>query len=266
MLRNVNNGFPPNLNTFVPSMKYLRGMEFVTLKRSRNRRRRGHLKKRRRNQVKLEVNFTKRQRLISEPINKFNVRGKAVSNIMEASSFWENYSAAQEWQKRHNVTWWRTRCFALEYENQMLREKLRSLACQNTQQSFASTQNNQVYGNQAAEEEEDEPGSHEESENLEFHVNEDMMSFLEQSIRHKIELKKKQEAESLGKEGEKEENEDACIQGGAKWMQTRNKNAKLLYGNASPTILAMETALQASVDRHKDKAKPQYWPIIPLKP
>lgn len=106
--------------------------------------------------------------------------------------------------------------------------------------------------------------SDEESDDFEFHVNEDMMSFLEQSIRHKIELKKKNESELLT--NAKEEADDASIQGGAAWMRKRNSNAKLLYGEASPTILAMETALQTTVDRHKDKAKPQYWPIIPLKP
>lgn len=147
----------------------------------------------------------------------------------------------------------------------MLRDKLRSLACQNIQQCSSSAQKNRDYENEDTGEEEDGSRSAGGSENLEFHVNEDLMSFLEQSIRHKVELKKKREAESLVKEGE-EEDKDVSIQGGAAWMHTRNNSAKLLYGEASPTILAMETALQTSIDRHKDKAKPQYWPIIPLKP
>ena len=220
------------------------------------------MKKRRRNQIKFEVKSAIRQRFISEYSNRFNVREKLYSNTMQASSFWENYTVAQEWQKRHNVTWWRTRCFALEHENQQLRDKLRSLACQNAQQCSWRAQKGQDYMDPDVEEEEDvgDAESVEENENLEFHVNEDMMSFLEQSIRHKIELKKKREAESLAKD------EEECIQGGAAWMHARNNNAKLLYGESSPTILAMETALQTSVDRHKDKAKPQYWPIVPLKP
>ena len=220
------------------------------------------MKKRRRNQIKFEVKSAIRQRYISEYSNRFNVKEKLFSNTMQAGSFWENYTVAQEWQKRHNVTWWRTRCFALEQENQLLRDKLRSLACQDAQRCSWRAQKSQDYKDRDVEEEEDvgDAESAEENENLEFHVNEDMMSFLEQSIRHKIELKKKREAESLAKD------EEECIQGGAAWMHARNNNAKLLYGESSPTILAMETALQTSVDRHKDKAKPQYWPIIPLKP
>ena len=220
------------------------------------------MKKRRRNQIKFEVKSAIRQRRISEYSSRFNVKEKLFSNTMQAGSFWENYTVAQEWQQRHNVTWWRSRCFALEHENQLLRDKLRSLASQNAQQCSWRAQKGQDYKDRDVEEEEDvgDAESVEENESLEFHVNEDMMSFLEQSIRHKIELKKKREAESLAKD------EEECIQGGAAWMQARNNNAKLLYGESSPTILAMETALQTSVDRHKDKAKPQYWPIIALKP
>ncbi|XP_076673083.1 uncharacterized protein LOC143371615 [Andrena cerasifolii] len=237
-------------------------MEFTTAKHSRSRKRRRHLKKRRRNQIKFEVKSAIRQRFISEYSSRFNVKEKLLSNTMQAGSFWENYTVAQEWQKRHNVTWWRSRCFALEHENRLLRDKLRSLACQNAQQCSWHAPKGQDYKDRDVEEEEDvgDAESAEENESLEFHVNEDMMSFLEQSIRHKIELKKKREAESLAKD------EEECIQGGAAWMQARKNNAKLLYGESSPTILAMETALQTSVDRHKDKAKPQYWPIIPLKP
>nr|XP_031833236.1 gem-associated protein 8-like [Nomia melanderi] len=145
----------------------------------------------------------------------------------------------------------------------MLREKLRSLASQNTQKSYYTQRNKHHEDQQVAEE--DETGSTEDNENLEFHVNEDMLNFLEQSMKHKIELKKKRDAE-LSAEQEEERNKDECIQGGAAWVQARNTNAKLLYGEASATILAMETALQTTVDRHKDKAKPQLWPIIPLKP
>lgn len=233
-------------------------MEFVGIKRNRSRRRRRYLEKRRREQIKLEVKAAKHRRSLTERTNTFITKQKFVTNTMHANSFWENYTAAQEWQRRHSVTWWKTRCTALEYENQVLRDKLRSLANEHTQQcsSRLPKKQNRV----------EEQGSilAEENENLEFHVNEDMMNFLEQSMRHKIELQKKRESESFSKEEAEDKHEN--IQGGAAWVQARNKSAKLLYGEASPTILAMETALQTTVDRHKDKAKPQYWPVIPLKP
>ncbi|XP_015430624.1 PREDICTED: gem-associated protein 8-like [Dufourea novaeangliae] len=192
------------------------------------------------------------------------VKEDLMSSTMQANSFWNNYTAAQEWQKRHSVTWWRTRCFALEYENQILKDKLRSLTRQNAQPCSDYVKKSQNHKDQEAAEEEDETGCTEDQENLEFQVNEDMMVFLEQSLRHKFELKQKREAESSARK-EEEKDEDNGIQGGAAWINARNSNAKLLYGEASPTILAMETALQTTVDRHKDKAKPQYWPVIPLR-
>ncbi|CAL7934653.1 unnamed protein product [Xylocopa violacea] len=239
-------------------------MEVVAIKRGRARRKRGHLKKRRREQTKFEVKLAKRSRFSSERGNIVLAKEELIVDTMQASSFWENYTAAQEWQKRHNITWWRTRCIALEQENQILRDKLKSIARLTGQQCVADEQGKKEYKYQNVEQEHEE-ASDDETENLEFQVNEDMMSFLEQSIRHKIELRKKRESE-LCADKVKEEEQDSVIQGGAAWMHTRNKDAKLLYGEASPTILAMETALQTTVDRHKDKAKPQYWPVIPLKP
>ncbi|XP_076296296.1 uncharacterized protein LOC143216783 isoform X1 [Lasioglossum baleicum] len=238
-------------------------MEFSTVKRNRHRRKKRSVKKRRSEQVRFEVKSAKHRRIASEYTDIFVTKEKFTSDTMHADSFWENYTAAQEWQNRHSVTWWRTRCIALEYENQILRDKLRSMAGQNARHHSNYVQKNRKYEDRQVEEE-TETKSMEDNENLEFHVNEDMMNFLEQSIRHKIELKKKREAESSAEREERDESE--CIQGGAAWVTARNTNAKLLYGEASPTILAMETALQTTVDRHKDKAKPQLWPIIPLKP
>lgn len=151
----------------------------------------------------------------------------------------------------------------MEHENQILRDTLKSLLCQGNQQHASHRRKKSGYKHQDVVKECEESRSNEETENLEFHVDEEMMSFLEQSMRHKFELKKLRESETLTK---KREEEEGSIQGGATWMHARNSNAKLLYGEASPTILAMETALQTTVDRHRDKAKPQYWPIIPLKP
>lgn len=206
---------------------------------------------------------------------------------------------------RHNVIWWRTRCQALEHENQLLRDTVRHLArtrqchCQRKGQvpnevrnqneaenkfqneariQFENEARNQ-FQNEAQNqfqnrawtgfhtetqsnleaEAEDEPASDDES--LEFELNDDMMDFLKQSMQHKLELKQKREEEA----SDEEEEEEGPLKGGAVWMQERTENAKLLYGEDSPRILGMETALQTTIDRHKDKARPQYWPNIPLK-
>lgn len=75
-------------------------MEFVCIKRRKNRKKRRNLKKQRREQIKFEVKFTKRRGFISERNNSFVAGEKLIVNMMQANSFWENYTAAQEWQKR----------------------------------------------------------------------------------------------------------------------------------------------------------------------
>uniref|UniRef100_A0A8C6H347 Gem nuclear organelle associated protein 8 n=1 Tax=Mus spicilegus TaxID=10103 RepID=A0A8C6H347_MUSSI len=47
--------------------------------------------------------------------------------------------------------------------------------------------------------------------------------------------------------------------------ERRQAEMKRLYGNSAPKILAMETAVQLSFDKHCDRKQPKYWPVIPLK-
>lgn len=75
-------------------------MEFVGVKRGRSRKKTRNLKKQRSQQIKFEVKFSKRRGLISDRNNIFVAKEKVIVNTMQANSFWENYTAAQEWQKR----------------------------------------------------------------------------------------------------------------------------------------------------------------------
>ncbi|KFO19270.1 gem-associated protein 8 isoform X2 [Fukomys damarensis] len=47
--------------------------------------------------------------------------------------------------------------------------------------------------------------------------------------------------------------------------ELRQAEMKRLYGDGAPKILAMETAVQLSFDKHCDRKHPKYWPVIPLK-
>lgn len=47
--------------------------------------------------------------------------------------------------------------------------------------------------------------------------------------------------------------------------ERRQAEMKRLYGNSAAKILAMETAVQLSFDKHCDRKHPKYWPVIPLK-
>jgi hypothetical protein len=45
----------------------------------------------------------------------------------------------------------------------------------------------------------------------------------------------------------------------------RSEEMKLMYGEAAPMILGMETAMQLSFNRNCDLKQPKPWPNIPLK-
>lgn len=173
--------------------------------------------------------------------------------------------------------WWKTRCLALEYENYMLREAIRNLRknqCSNAFLQIGKNLNDHtksseavMNGNRNIEDNiesplEDDKSEFHKDDNLEFHLDEDMMSFLAQSARHKRELyNKKKCLENTNVTG----NENDPLEGTLAWVKKRSADAELLYGQASSKILAMETALQTTIERHSDKVKPQYWPNIPLK-
>ncbi|XP_043466737.1 gem-associated protein 8-like [Leptopilina heterotoma] len=286
-------------------------MESISIprKRFRNRRKRRQVRKNKqfdREKLRFEVRSRERQKFIAgasvylpitnpvNPANRHNIEKSEKS--MEAKAFWENYSTAQEWQQTHNVAWWKSRCIALEAENETLREMIqkivKSMQCQcgnarqinnlflssiNQQPKHSEKIHQQHYENKNIQKQKNRKNyqNYEEisnehnleneiqsdDENFEFHVNEGMMDFLKQSIKHKMELKQSREE----KEALERNEEDAFPKMRTISLKERIENAKLLYGESSPRILGMETALQATIDSHKDRTRPNYWPNIPLK-
>lgn len=85
-----------------------------------------------------------------------------------------------------------------------------------------------------------------------------MVKFLEQSIRHKMELKKK-------RDNEDEQNIPSQFEDPPVKNTDSIENSTLLYGSACNKIMTMETALQANIDYQKDHKKYCFWPNIPLK-
>lgn len=70
----------------------------VNVKRTKTRKRKRHSKVKRREQARLEVRFAKRRKLFVER-NVPVVKSKD-KLTMQANTFWENYEAAFEWQRR----------------------------------------------------------------------------------------------------------------------------------------------------------------------
>ncbi|EFN78562.1 gem-associated protein 8 [Harpegnathos saltator] len=239
-------------------------MDFIPARQNKKwkRKQRQWQKKRQRDKVRIEVQVkaTKQQKIVHRHANRFNIRGMSMTSTMQADAFWKNYTAAQEWQVRHNVTWWRSRCMALEHENEVLRNEIRSLVNQFRYPDTATAEANyhkEDINNQ------EELLYDEDDEELEFTVTEDMLNFFEKSERHRRQLKKKHES---NKAVYTEEENLVDLIGGAASARARREDANELYGDASSKILAMETALQATLDNYKDKVNPHFWPNIPLKP
>ncbi|XP_014468309.1 PREDICTED: gem-associated protein 8-like [Dinoponera quadriceps] len=238
-------------------------MEFVPTRRNRKCKKKRHWRKRLRDQIRVEVEVrsSKHRKITPGHANTFVVRGPSTST-MQADAFWKNYTAAQDWQTKHNVTWWRSRCMALEHENEILRNKIRSLLNQSDCPDIMLAKAN--YHEENTNEEQEEAAYNEEAEELEFTVTEEMLRFFEKSERHRREMKQKHKSDKA--KCKKESVEGNLITDGAASARARKEEANELYGDASSKILAMETALQATLDNYKDKVKPQFWPNIPLKP
>jgi len=107
------------------------------------------------------------------------------------------------------------------------------------------------------------------NEKLEFNVTEDMLDFLEKSERHRREMQERYKSEgnvSQKKKNKKGLKKESVIVNAPENVHVKREEAQLLYGDATPKILAMEAALQVAANRYKDLANAQYWPNIPLKP
>ncbi|XP_011704195.1 PREDICTED: uncharacterized protein F10E9.5-like [Wasmannia auropunctata] len=228
-------------------------MEFAAAKRRKRYRRKRYLKRRLRER---EVRSNARQ-WMAFPEYVTDARETLATGTMQADAFWKNYAVAQEWQKRHSITWWRSRCVALEHENKLLRDKVRSLARRRDHRDPPREDSRRA---------EDQTELDTSNEDLEFTVTEDMLNFFETSERHKREMRQKRESvERTAREGENPSQEVPFV-GAAESARARKQEADLLYGDAGSKILSMETALQCTVERYEDTANLQYWPNIPLKP
>jgi len=167
---------------------------------------------------------------------------------------------------RHSITWWRSRCIVLEQENEILRNKVRSLARSNR---YSNTKKNYGKYSHEVEYEDAQEDVVLNDENLELNVTEDMLDFLEKSERHRREMQEKYKSEenvSQKKKNKKDLKKESVLVNTPENVHAKREEAQLLYGDNAPKILAMEAALQVAANRYKDLTNAQYWPNIPLKP
>jgi hypothetical protein len=80
----------------------------------------------------LEARHFSRPRHLSDSRSVFQPSSSAMSSESRArdpaASFWGNYKVAMEWQSKHFVNYWKSRCSALELENQHLYKTIEALS------------------------------------------------------------------------------------------------------------------------------------------
>ncbi|KAF6210511.1 hypothetical protein GE061_013617 [Apolygus lucorum] len=100
-------------------------------------------------------------------------------------------------------------------------------------------------------------------------VTEEMMQFLEISMRHKasINVKKEEAKKRVLNEAQMDERnatEDCLLPSDEADNERRHSEMTMLYGDKAPMIHGMETALQLTFNRQVDLHNPSYWPIHPF--
>ncbi|KAF4524614.1 hypothetical protein B566_EDAN013865 [Ephemera danica] len=192
-----------------------------------------------------------------------------MENKEPASWFWQNYNNTMKWQNHHFLSYWKSRCEALEAENSYLYECLESVQHKKQQEKPTSSTSftasapivpismNQErnrgpklepflsQAEQVDMEEEHQSDAEEDENEIVFEVSEEMLEFFETSAKHRLERETK-------------------LRFPQQSIQQRRDEMELIYGPAGPMILSMETAMQLSFDRFNDKHQPKLWPNIPL--
>lgn len=137
-----------------------------------------------------------------------------------------------EWQREHQLAYWKSRAISLEMENKMLLQHLRN-----------------VYAKQIQD-----YADYVEIEGADKHEEENPNETINESPR---------ESQSTNKEIEKTANKEVV----PKIPETGKRVTEMrqMYGNKADKIMGMETAVLLNYDRHKDQSQIKHWPNVPLK-
>lgn len=231
------------------------GMENQSTKSKKNRRKRKHRGHRGRNS---------RSSGGSRVFNTSNQHeaslGFPSSFVIPAQSnwFWQNYRQVMDWQGRHQVAYWKSRALAVECQNSILMDYVEKMNDEEDERPEYLPK--AVPFEEADKEDEDDIEEETGGESLVFEVNEEMLAFFQQSIKHKQEMKELRDAERSQVEALKNENESFVFPK----AQQRIVEGTRLYGKNAPTVMAMETSMQLTFERFVEKEKPRLWPNIPL--
>lgn len=210
----------------------------VTKKHSKNAKRRI---RRKRNKFKY-YQYLRKQRTVKkteelcEAVGVFDLMDMEWSSGVEAMPSVELPTEIIEWQKRDQIAYWKSKALSLELENRMLRQHLRDVYAKTVEEYASYNAMNQ--------------------------------ECLQDTIEHSVQENGGQ-AETCNKNDIKQKQSNKIkkievIAPNFPEHKSRSDELKKLYGENSPKILGMETALQLNYERHLEKSKASYWPNIPL--
>ncbi|XP_067118810.1 gem-associated protein 8-like [Centruroides vittatus] len=171
--------------------------------------------------------------------------------------FWSHYHQSCHWYKqhlqiKHSLRRW-------NFDNKPYKEAYHNRNFHDESQSYYH-----CYEVQQPDKREDTETSTEE-ESFEFEVSEELIKFLEETEKHRQNLKTVKNKSKTDKNAENQDitADDKILKPRQQAMQ-RTKQMKKLFGKSAAKIHGMETAMQLTFDRYCDLKQPKLWPNIPL--
>lgn len=174
------------------------------------------------------------------------------------SSWAENFTSAATWQLKQQIAYWKSKASALQYENQLLHEIIRTNYVKDNKQLETNTGDDT--------DSEDIAETFDESQacdDEEFEVSEEFIEFLMQNAKYKEDAKRERERFKGTQNTEQNLTEEMEAMP-TKSTEDSEETLRSLYGENWQRIAALEASLSSEFISNCDLDKPEYWPNIPF--
>ncbi|XP_054433071.1 gem-associated protein 8-like [Pteronotus mesoamericanus] len=181
--------------------------------------------------------------------------------------YWHHYHQAMAWMRSHRKAY-----------RKAMESYFRS-SCRRGAQVWA-TEEEEEEGEEEGEEEEEEKEEEEETDSDEGvecdlsnkEITEELRQYFAETKTHREERRRRQQLDEKRLEDSVNADHDLYYKTcrsveppSERPGERRHAEMKCLYGDSAAKIQAREAALQLSFNKHFDRKRPKYWPVIPLK-
>ncbi|GBP79555.1 Gem-associated protein 8 [Eumeta japonica] len=177
------------------------------------------------------------------------------------ASWAETYTEVATWRFKHEIAYWKAKAKALEYENNLLHDIIRSHHMVGTSTSHNLTSNI----NSSSEDEDDSDQDADENQDCDgLELSEEYIAFVKANAKYREDARL--ERERLKQECGIETISDITKRMEAPPIKEEEDydEHKKLYGEHWQQIVALETSLHSEFMLNCNKYKPSYWPNIPF--